>query len=115
MEEFTCQRCGNCCRVPGYVRLAGEEIPRIASHLGLEVREFTRQYTRLTRDRSGLSLKEHPDHSCIFLGGDGACGIQGAKPRQCRSFPVYWRFEGFERICRACDVSNSPSERRPKW
>lgn len=32
---YACQRCGNCCKWPGDVRIEDEEIPVIAAHLGL--------------------------------------------------------------------------------
>jgi len=99
MDAFECRRCGSCCKVSGYVRLEEGEARRIAEHLGLELREFTDQYTRLTEDRRCLSLNEHPDCTCIFLMEEGGCRIQSVKPKQCRTFPRVWRFEGWEGIC----------------
>ena len=96
-----CLRCGACCRVPGYVRLALDEVGALAAHLGIAVYEFTARYTRLTRDRPGLSLTEAEDGACIFLDRENACRVQAAKPHQCRAFPQEWRFTGFETICLA--------------
>jgi len=70
-----------------------------ADFLGMGVHAFTREFTRLTNDRAGLSLTEKDDGSCIFLDADNACRIQAVKPKQCRDFPLSWQFEGFERIC----------------
>ncbi len=100
MSTFACRRCGSCCRVEGYVRLTSGEVGDLANALGLSAHDFTRQYTRLTDDRGGLSLTEKRDGSCVFLGRDG-CEVQKVKPRQCRGFPVEWSFEGYERVC-AC-------------
>lgn len=97
--EFVCRRCGACCRVEGYVRLRRRDVDRIARFLESTPEQFTRRYTRLTDDRRGLSLTEKPDGSCIFLGEDNACRINRAKPRQCRGFPMNWRFDGYEEIC----------------
>lgn len=94
-----CVRCGNCCRVSGYVYLQDGEVQRIADCLALSIEEFTSRFTRLTADRKRLSLTEKDDGSCIFLEKD-ACRIQAAKPRQCRTFPEQWRFEGWRDICR---------------
>lgn len=99
MRTFQCRRCGNCCRVAGYVRLAPGEAEQLASFLELDVRAFTDGYTRLTQDRGGLSLTEQADGSCVFLSGQGLCRVEEVKPRQCRRFPLHWRFEGHERIC----------------
>lgn len=98
MSAFACRRCGNCCRVEGYVRLSPGEVEHMADALGLPVHGFTQRYTRLTDDRTGLSLAEKPDGSCVFLGDEG-CEVQDAKPRQCGEFPERWAFEGYASIC----------------
>lgn len=100
IRNFQCQRCGNCCRVPGYVRLRNGEAERIAAYLELALHEFIDQYTCVTEDRTGLSLIENPDHSCIFLEEDGACRINDVKPKQCTTFPFDWRFSGWDKLCR---------------
>ena len=74
----------------------------MAACLGMDVLEFTRQYTRLRDDRRGLSLIEQPDGACVFLAGDPpGCLIQAVKPAQCRSFPMAWRYEDAHEICAA--------------
>ena len=106
-ESFVCKRCGNCCRVPGYVHLRDGDTVALAEYLGLAVGDFTTAYTRLTADRRGISLVENPDHSCVFLTAEGECLVNGAKPEQCREFPDGWHFEGYERICRGAHVQHS--------
>ena len=70
--------------------------------LGMEVPAFTQQFTRLRDDRLGLSLIDQPDGACIFLeGSPAACHIQAAKPRQCRDFPMEWKYQDLEAICPA--------------
>ena len=78
---WQCQRCTNCCRWPGDVRVSPAEISAIASHLGIPEAEFIERFTRLRTDRLGLSLIDHPDHSCIFLKGHD-CAINPVKPQQ---------------------------------
>ena len=90
-RAFVCQRCGACCRWPGFVRLDAAEVDAIAGFLGLPAPVFRERYTRLTADRRGLSLSEAPGGSdCIFLEPDNRCRIQAVKPRQCRDFPQGW-------------------------
>lgn len=84
-----CQRCLSCCRWPGEVRLDEGDVARMASFLGLNEQAFIANHTRLRKDRRGLALNEHPDHSCIFLVGN-ACAIQPVKPAQCSDFPNGW-------------------------
>jgi hypothetical protein len=107
-EPFTCLRCGNCCRPRGYVRLLDAEVIRVAGFLALDPHTFTDRFTRLTDDRRGLSLTEQADGSCVFLLPDGECRIQAVKPRQCREFPSAWRFDGYERDCRAMRLRETP-------
>ncbi len=98
---YQCQRCGNCCRWPGTVRLTTHEITRIADQLGLTEEVFVNQYCELLPDRSGLTLVAKPDDSCIFLAGINECRIQSVKPQQCRNFPNYWNFPGWREKCEA--------------
>lgn len=98
LTGFRCLNCGACCRQRGYVRLQKNEADRIAEYLGMKVRLFIDRHTRLTRDRQNLSLNETSTGECVFLTPAG-CLIHPVKPRQCRDFPVQWRFKEFETIC----------------
>ena len=100
-DGFACQRCGACCRVPGYVALASGEAEVIAAFLGMDVYAFTGQYTVLTANRNDLSLTEHKDGSCIFLQADSTCRIQPVKPRQCQGFPADWKSPRLRQTCPA--------------
>jgi uncharacterized protein len=97
---YECQRCTACCRWPGQVRLDDAEISRLAAYKGLSEYDFIQQYTRLTKDRRGLALKDKENGECIFL-EENACAVQPVKPQQCRDFPNLWNFPGFEKICHA--------------
>jgi Fe-S-cluster containining protein len=98
---YACQRCGNCCRWPGLVRIHEDEVDRIATFLGLPPQEFIERYTDITPDRTGLTLISKPNHECIFLESNNVCQIQGAKPRQCAGFPNTWNFPGWREVCEA--------------
>ncbi len=102
--RYLCQRCGNCCRWPGDVRVSSHEVAAIASHLGMDVAGFTERYTRINANRTGLSLVEEPDGACVFLEGGNRCRIQPVKPRQCTGFPNSWRFPGWRQDCEAIPV-----------
>lgn len=73
---------------------------RLAGFLGLGEVEFIQRFTRISKDRRGLSLEEKPNGECIFLDGND-CSVQSVKPQQCRDFPNLWNFPGFEQTCRA--------------
>ncbi len=101
MTGFACQRCGSCCRQAGYVYLQPEDIDAIAAAEGLDVMTFTERFTRLTEDRRGLSLTERPDGRCVYYDRLEGCRIQHVKPRQCREFPLLWRYAETAVICPA--------------
>ena len=98
--HYACQRCTNCCRWPGIVRVGQDEITAIAAHVRMSEEEFIRSHTRLRPDRFGLSLLEMPDGSCEWLDGRD-CRLQKVKPAQCRAFPNEWNFPGWREKCEA--------------
>lgn len=100
---YECDRCTACCRWPGQVSLAPEQMTAIAAYLGLGEEVFIERYMRLNQARTGLALQDQSDGACVFLDG-GDCRIQPVKPQQCRDFPNLWNFPGFETICRARPV-----------
>ena len=76
-------------------------IDAAAAYLKMTPEEFIEQYTAVMPDRSGLTLIEKPDGSCIFLEETDppSCRIQPVKPEQCRGFPEHWNFPGWEKEC----------------
>lgn len=90
------------------MRLDAGEAEAIAAAQGMEVTAFTGHFTRLRADRRGLSLKDQADGACIFLEGTPpACHIQANKPRQCRDFPLKWKYEDLEAICPAASSGDT--------
>ena len=101
--QYQCQRCTNCCRWPGVVKVETDEVDTIAAFLGMPVPDFIERHTRLRPDRMGLSLLEREDHTCEWLQGND-CALQAVKPRQCRAFPNEWNFPGWRERCDARPV-----------
>lgn len=100
---YQCQRCGNCCRWPGFVKIEDAEIGAMARFLGVPEDEFIQRFTRLRQYRDGLALIDKPDGACIFLDGRD-CRVQPVKPKQCRGFPNEWNFPGWREVCEAVPV-----------
>ncbi len=98
--HYQCQRCTNCCRWPGFVKLDDHEIGAIARFLGLDEHTFIQRFTRLRPQRDGLALVDKENHECIFLDGRD-CSIQPVKPLQCAGFPNTWNFPGWRAVCEA--------------
>lgn len=90
--RFECQMCRYCCSAePGYVYLTKNDIERASSALSLSFDDFMKAYCRLV-DFGGyslVSLREMENYDCIFLTPNG-CGIYGARPLQCRTYP-FWK------------------------
>lgn len=107
--HYQCQRCTQCCRWPGFVKIDADETGPIARHLGLSEDDFIQRLTRLRPQRDGLALVDRPagegtpDHPCIFLQGRD-CQIQPVKPRQCTGFSNQWNFPGWREVCEAVPV-----------
>ena len=91
MKTFQCQRCGACCRQPGFVYLQLGEAERLAVCLGIDVYDFTETHCLLL-DRQHLALKKNPDETCLFLAREG-CKVYDVRPAQCRDFPLSWKTE----------------------
>lgn len=87
------------------------EVDAIAQYLKIPLEEFLRDHTRLTQDRSSLSLLEKADGSCCYY-DDAAhsCRIQPVKPAQCRAFPYNWNFPGWEKLCAGAKKSGGKEE-----
>ncbi len=100
---YQCQRCTNCCRWPGFVKVDDADIRAIAAHLGLGEHDFIQRFTRLRPQRDGLALIDQPNGECIFLEGRD-CAVQPVKPEQCAGFPNTWNFPGWREVCEAVPI-----------
>lgn len=107
MSHYACQRCTNCCRWPGFVKISPGDIAAIAAHLGISEDALIQGFTRLRPARDGLALTDQPDGACVFLDGRD-CRIQAVKPAQCRGFPNTWNFPGWRDVCEAVEVPGAP-------
>ena len=108
---YQCDRCTVCCKWPGDVKVEDDEIEKIAAFLGMETQDFIDQYTRLRTNRTGLSLIEKENHECIMLEGKN-CRINPVKPDQCRGFPNYWNFPGWQDVCQAKPIPMAEAKAR---
>ena len=109
---YECQRCGNCCRWPGFVRLNDADITAISAFLGLSEHDFIERYTRLRPRRDGLALIDKPNGECVFLNGID-CTIQPVKPHQCKGFPNEWNVPGWQDMCEAIPVIRPATDSAP--
>jgi uncharacterized protein len=84
--QFTCERCGACCRAEGYVYLKSGEIEKIAAFLSKPAKEFKKEFTEWLMWK-GRVIKQD-NEGCVML-VDGRCAIYEARPAQCGEFP-FW-------------------------
>ena len=86
--RFECQGSGKCCVSRdgyGFVYFSLADRRRIAKHLGITTRQFTREYCGKTDGYFHLKDVEGP---CSFL-VDKRCRVYEARPTQCRTWP-FW-------------------------
>ena len=88
--HFECTQCGRCCSGGGayQVFLKEAEAERIRSVLQLSRAWFRRRYLRRL-DSGELTVALRADGRCSFLDPEGHCGVYGARPTQCRTYP-FW-------------------------
>lgn len=81
-EKIDCLECANCCSTTPALIL-DRDVPRIAKHIKLSVKEFYEKYT--VRDDDGDTVfRQTP---CVFLGADNYCSIYEVRPNACREYP----------------------------
>lgn len=90
--RFQCTLCGDCCRdVKDAIMLESLDLFRLVRHLKMDAKEFILQYTNMAFLSWGypiLLLRTSPPlDACVFL-KDSKCGVQDAKPRTCRTYPL---------------------------
>lgn len=103
--EFRCERCGNCCKGEGMVKIGKTEAQRIAAHLNLEFDDFLKRFTKRAGPGKWWLLDQPGEEQwCTFLTRDEeglfSCGIHEVKPDQCGHFPLQWRNEDSFQTCR---------------
>lgn len=83
--QFQCKQCGKCCSAYGYVYLTTKDRILLASHFGLSVTRFTKDYCE--KKHGEFHLKE-PHKDCCFL-KDNCCEVYPVRPAQCQTWP-FW-------------------------
>ena len=110
-KEFTCRRCGACCRIKdGIVRVSDAEVARIAAFLGMSEADFVANETEVAPDRRSLVLKSLPDGACAYLTADNLCRINAVKPDKCRTFPFEWTNPDSSEVCPALRLDHTIDE-----
>lgn len=90
--DFSCDRCGRCCREREDILLNPADLFRIARFLGLPPGEIAKRYCEGYIGSDSripvIRLKPKPYRkTCPFLGPEG-CSIHAAKPTVCALFPL---------------------------
>jgi len=92
-SEMDCLQCANCCKsIPPIV--SKRDSKRIASELGITVKEFSDKFLRVDSDGDTV-INQSP---CPFLQEDNKCSIYDVRPNACRQYPHSGDFQFFKNI-----------------
>mgnify|MGYP001450670356 CR=1 FL=1 len=86
--DFNCTKCGNCCKLDGYVELEKGEPERIAAYLGINIKSLCKFGIGAVEELGKYAIIINDGKGCPFL-KNNLCSIQDVKPKQCSDFP-YW-------------------------
>ena len=86
-QAFDCRMCGECCQGKGGIVLGPRDLPRLCSHLHMEVEGFIAAYAY--RQGEKIKIRTGSDNSCIFFLPGTGCSIHVAKPDICRAWPFF--------------------------
>ncbi len=97
--QFTPSACGtcggHCCTGEhGYIWIKYPEIEKLAQHLALDIKDFTKQYLKKVNYRYSLTEKQiaSDNFACVFFDTHKKqCSVYEARPSQCHSFP-FWQY-----------------------
>jgi hypothetical protein len=109
--RFGCTQCGACCTGgPDYqVWLEKDEPEIIREFLGVSRAWLYRRYMTHDSERESV-LRSKNNGECVFLSGDGRCGVYPVRPRQCSTYPfwpeVVMTSRGWNREARRCEGIN---------
>lgn len=87
--EFSCTRCGLCCKEEGYVFFSYSDISRASRYLKITPMDFIKKYLKYNEDLEHY-IEVTKSLPCLFLDNKNGCKINDAKPEQCKTFP-YWK------------------------
>ena len=115
-----CQGCSSCCRGMGSsILLDPLDVHRLRMHLGKSFDELLEEALEL-RMVDGTILPNlrmaGSREACVFLSGEGRCGIHAARPGICRLFPLgrYYEEHNFLQV-HECSKTNRSKVKVKKW
>ncbi len=81
-KQIDCTACAHCCKTLRIV-VDDNDIRRLATRLGMSVRQFSKTHVRVDEDDE----KYLANSPCSFLGEDNRCTVYEDRPQACRDFP----------------------------
>lgn len=87
VEAFVCQMCGSCCHGEGGIVVDGDDLVRLAAHLGIAPARCAELYTRAKGEKRVLTSSA--EGACVFFREGQGCSVHVAKPSICRAWPFF--------------------------
>ena len=85
LDNFICQKTGQCCILPGYVYVSSDDIQAMSKELNLSPTQFTKHFVV---QKNGWSLIASPSfRTRCFLNDQHECQVYKARPHPCKTYP----------------------------
>lgn len=85
LENFKCQKSGQCCKCPGTVYVNKEEKLNMSKELNIVLTEFNQKYVH--QDNGWDSISTSRFRTQCFLNKSNKCGVYKSRPKSCKTYP----------------------------
>ncbi len=85
LNNFKCQKSGNCCKCPGTVYVNKEDKLNISKDLNISLTEFNQKY--IYQDNGWDCISTSRFRPRCFLNESNNCSVYQSRPKSCKTYP----------------------------
>ena len=86
-KQFSCDKCGSCCKIPHPIFLTVFDIGRLAHHFDKPFDKIYKKYVKKINVKGKEQYRFKKDRPCKFLKSN-RCSIYKHRPQACRAYPL---------------------------